>query len=118
MEQAELAKLKGAKLPVVQGVMNYFPRALKEVARVSVYGVNAHGTTLAEKGFLRPEWTEEMYLDAIGRHILDHAIEGEFNPRDGELLHRAQLAWNTLAYLEIYLIKQENEIWTSTGHRF
>lgn len=98
---------KSAKLPVMQGVLAYFPRALKEVARVSAYGASKHAADLSEKGFLRPEYTPEMYLDAIGRHILDREIEGEINHKDGDLLHRAQLAWNALASLEKYLLEME-----------
>lgn len=100
---------KVQKAPVYQGVLAYFPRALLEIAKVSDYGAVKHNTTLAEKGFLRPEYTDEMFLDAEVRHILKRAIEGEVNPEDGDLLHLAQKAWNSLASLEKYLISQEKE---------
>lgn len=89
--------------------MAYFPRALKEVARVSDYGAKKHGFKLSDKGFLAPGYTEEMYQDAIARHIVGRLIEGEVNAADGNLLHRAQLAWNALASLERYLIEQEKD---------
>ena len=106
---APQATAKAAKVPVTQGVFNYFPRALLEVAKVSAFGATKHSVPLAEKGFLRPEYTEEMYEDAIGRHTLALAIEGEVNAADGDLYHRAQRAWNALASLERFLIRAEQE---------
>jgi hypothetical protein len=50
-----------------------------------------------------------MYQDALARHLLDRAIEGEVNAKDGDLLHRAQLAWNALADLEKFLIAEEKK---------
>lgn len=98
---------KRAKPPIYQGLLAYFPRALHEVARVSSYGSVKHQFPLAEKGFLRPEYTVEGYLDASARHVLDRAVEGEVNRRDGDLLHLAQSVWDQLAALEKILIKQE-----------
>jgi hypothetical protein len=103
------AAIKAAKPPVFQGCIAYFPRALREVARVSAYGAKKHGFSLADKGFLDPRYTEEMYQDAICRHITDRLIEGEVCSADGNLLHRAQIAWNALASLERFLIQAELE---------
>ena len=101
--------VKAAKPPVTQGVFQYFPRALLEIAKVSAFGAAKHNVPMSEKGFLRPEYTEVMYEDAIGRHTLALAIEGEVNAADGDLYHRAQRAWNALASLERFLIRQEQE---------
>lgn len=98
---------KKNKPPVYQGVLAYFPRAIKEVARVSQYGLEKHDLDWSDKGFLKPEYPLEMFMDAFSRHMLDLAIEGEINKADGELLHRAQVAWGALASLEKYLIERE-----------
>jgi hypothetical protein len=45
------------------------------------------------------------YSDALGRHIVNLSIDGPFDA-DG-FLHRAQIAWNALASLELYLREQE-----------
>jgi len=57
------SKVKAGKLPVMQGVLAYFPRALLAIAQVSQYGAVKHDAPLSEKGFLRPEYTPDMYLD-------------------------------------------------------
>jgi hypothetical protein len=100
---------KQAKVPITRGCINYFPRALMEVARVSVYGAKKHNAELNDKGFLRPEYTLDMYEDAITRHQVALAIEGEINEEDGGLYHRAQRAWNALASLEKFLIEEERK---------
>jgi hypothetical protein len=103
------AEEKATKVPVWQGCIQYFPRALKEVAKVSEFGAKKHGFKMSDKGFLDPRYTEEMYQDAIARHIVAKLIEGEVNEADGNLYHRAQLAWNALASLERFLIELEKE---------
>lgn len=105
----ESANEKASKIPVYRGCMAYFPRALEEVAKVSRFGTEKHNVALEEKGFLRPEYTPAMYADAIGRHLLALQTEGEINIEDDGLLHRAQLAWNALASLEMFLIEKEKE---------
>lgn len=103
------AAIKAAKAPVFQGCIAYFPRALREVARVSAFGAKKHGFDLADKGFLDPRYTEAMYQDAICRHIVDRLTEGEVCEADGGLYHRAQIAWNALASLERFLLELELE---------
>lgn len=99
---------KLAKAPLFQGCFNYFPRALKEVARVSALGAQKHQFSMADKGFLNPEYTEFGYLDSAMRHVADEAIEGPVNEEDGKLYHRAQAAWNLLASLEKMLIAMDD----------
>ena len=109
MSPDEAAAAKATKVPLWQGCLAYFPRALMEVAKVSEFGAKKHGFQLSDKGFLHPGYTEEMYEDAIARHIVGLLTEGEVNAADGNLLHRAQRAWNALASLEKYLIQVEKE---------
>ena len=87
--------------PVYSGVMVYFPKALREVSRVSKSGNDQHHP---EKPLHwdRNKSTDE--LDALARHLLDHSV----NPLDDDgQLHIAKVAWRALAYLEKYLEKQE-----------
>jgi hypothetical protein len=105
----EAAAAKAAKLPIFQGCIAYFPRALAEVAKVSDFGAKKHGFKLSDKGFLDPRYTEEGYQDAICRHIVGRLMDGEVNAADGDLYHRAQLAWNALASLERFLLELEKE---------
>lgn len=82
-------------LPMTTGVLDYFPLALAEIARVSVEGNKQHnpGQPL--------HWAKEKstdHADCIMRHLVDR---GKFDV-DGQL-HSAKLAWRALALLEIEL---------------
>jgi hypothetical protein len=103
----EAARNKAGKPPVFNGLINYFPRALSEVAKVSAYGAKKHSFDLADLGFLDPRYPIEGMTDAMARHIVALATEGEVNIKDGDVYHRAQVAWNALASLEKILLKEE-----------
>lgn len=80
-------------IPIVTGLMDYFPDALVEVARVSKAGNDKHnpGEPL--------HWTRGRstdHADSIGRHLLDR---GSIDPDTG-MLHTAELAWRALALLQ------------------
>jgi dATP/dGTP diphosphohydrolase len=80
-------------IPVTTGVLDYFPAALVEVARVSFVGNEKHnpGQPL--------HWSRGKsndHADAIGRHLLER---GSVDPDTG-LRHSAQLAWRALANLQ------------------
>lgn len=84
--------------PPVGLLFESFPRALKEVARVAGYGEKEYGRgnwAHVENGQIR-------YKDAMGRHILDRAIDGDISPETG-LYHLAQVVWNGLAELELFM---------------
>lgn len=92
------AKLDYGKVPVVRGVLQYFPRALLAVGQVSEAGARKYswkGWESVPDGIVR-------YRDALGRHILYEDIEGPIDSDTG-LLHAAQIAWNALAVLEMML---------------
>lgn len=101
---------KYAKDPVWAGVLARFPLALREVAKVSAWGTKKHEVPIDDMSFLTIPDAYRVYSDACGRHLLDEAVEGPVNAADGGLLHPAQLAWDALARLEVYLRGQEKEL--------
>ena len=83
--------------PVYSGVIKYFPDALQEVARVSYIGNEQHnpGQPLH---WDRSKSQDE--LDALSRHLTDHATVD----MDGDgCLHLAKVAWRALAALQKHL---------------
>lgn len=109
-EMSEATKAKYKKTPVYQGVFARFPRALKEIAKVSVFGTNKHQVPLSDMSYMDIPNAYVIYTDATARHLVNEAIEGPINHEDGDLLHPAQLAWDALARLEIYLRDQEVKV--------
>jgi hypothetical protein len=95
------------KAPIFQGLLDYFPRALEAVAQVSAAGAAKY----AWKGWEGVENGYNRYQNALGRHQLKRAIEGpwdsQFSEQGVKVLHDAQVAWNSLAALEIYLKGQD-----------
>ena len=91
-------------LPIGTGVLDYFPKALAEVARVSKVGNDQHnpGEPLH---WDRSKSTDES--DALIRHFL----ERDKKDNDGTL-HAAKMAWRSLSFLE-KLIEQRNAEKTS-----
>lgn len=85
----------------LRDVYQEFPRAMREIARVTAYGATKH----APRGWqtFEPEYGMNYHRSKIGRHLLDLELDGPVNESDGQLLHAAQVAWNALAYLENYL---------------
>ena len=98
---------KYSKTPVALGCVLYFPRSMLEIAKVSVFGCKKHNTTVGSTGYIDVPDAENVYREAEGRHMLAEAIGGPVNAQDGDLLHKAQKAWNALADLEVFLYQQE-----------
>lgn len=96
-------KYDGGKIPVFRGAIDYFPRAIEQVAAVSAFGA----TKYAWKGWENVSEGFERYSDAMVRHITKRA-QGELKDSDSGLLHEAHTAWNALARLELLLREQEN----------
>ncbi len=101
LSKATAAKYQ--KIPVFQGTIGRFPRAMREIATVSVFGANKHQVPMGDMSYLDVPDAENVYLNAESRHLVAEVIEGPANHEDGELLHKAQKAWNALADLEVYL---------------
>lgn len=92
------AKLDAGKAPVIRGAVQYFPRALKAVAEHSQKGADKYSWN----GWERVADGVNRYGDAMGRHIVDEAIEGPIDSQTGSL-HQTAVAWNALARLELML---------------
>lgn len=87
-------------MPIALGVLDYFPLALAEIAKVSKAGNDQHnpGQPL--------HWAKEKsmdHADCIVRHLIDRGSKDEDDMR-----HSAKLAWRALALLQIELEKEEN----------
>lgn len=89
------------KTPVFLGLFAYFPKALAEVARVSVSGNEQH---LNGQDLHWDRGKSNQHLDSGSRHLLDHAA-GEVYDNDSQR-HLAKTVWRFLAQLEIELEKE------------
>lgn len=105
----DATKAKYSKAPITNGVLWRFPRALKAIAEVSAWGTRKHNVPIDDLSYLDLPRAYEVYTDAVGRHLLAEGLEGPINEEDAGLYHAAQLAWNALARLEIFLRNQELE---------
>jgi hypothetical protein len=81
-------------IPIVTGVIDYFPDALAAVAELSRIGNDKHnpGQPL--------HWSRDLsndHADCIGRHLLER---GQIDPDTG-VRHSTQLAWRALALLQL-----------------
>lgn len=78
--------------PITSGVLDYFPDAIAEVARVSKAGNDQHnpGQPLH---WVRGKSTD--HADCIVRHLMDRGTMDE----DGQR-HSAKIAWRALALLQ------------------
>lgn len=86
-------------LPIATGVLDYFPLALAEIARVSKAGNDQHNGPNSPLHWDRTKSVDES--DSLIRHFL----EREKKDTDG-MYHAAKVCWRSLAYLEKLL---ENE---------
>ena len=89
-------------IPLCTGVLDYFPAALAEVARVSKTGNDQHnpGEPL--------HWAREKstdHADCIVRHLMERGTVDT----DG-MRHSAKLAWRALALLQTELEAEVEEL--------
>lgn len=83
--------------PVYSGVINYFPNAIREVAKASFVGSKQHHPDAPVHWDMSKSKDE---ADCLMRHLMDH----HENPVDDDgVLHAAKAAWRALALLERYL---------------
>jgi hypothetical protein len=92
------AERKG--IPITSGVLDYFPLAIAEVARVSKAGNDQHnpGQPL--------HWAKGKsmdHADCIPRHLIDRGSRDT----DG-MRHSAKLAWRALALLQTELEQEQS----------
>jgi hypothetical protein len=87
------------KPPVFEGVLEYFPLAILEIAKVSAMGAQKYdwgNWVHVQDGYKR-------YTSALCRHLVG---KGDLDFDDeSNLLHAAHVAWNSLARLELILKK-------------
>jgi len=88
------------KLPIGTGVLDYFPMALAEIARVSKVGNDQHNGPNSPLHWDRLKSTDES--DALIRHFL----ERDKKDSDGTY-HAAKMCWRSLSYLEKLLEQEE-----------
>lgn len=82
-------------IPVITGVLDYFPLAIAEVARLSKAGNDQHNPGKP----LHWDRTKSLdHADCIGRHLIDRGTVDA----DGQR-HSAKLAWRALALLQTEL---------------
>lgn len=98
-QHAPGAKLDAGK-PEVGLITSGMPRALLAVAQVGTFGAIKY----TREGWLHVRDGQRRYTDAMLRH---HLVEHEVLDHDSGLLHMAQVAWNALARLELFLREQE-----------
>lgn len=80
-------------VPLCSGVLDYFPAALAEVARVSKAGNDKHNPG---EPLHHARGKSMDHADCIARHLLER---GTVDPEDG-LPHSGKLAWRALALLQ------------------
>lgn len=106
------AKLDAGKTPIFRGAIDYFPRALTKVAGVSFAGAMKY----TWKGWESVPDGINRYSDAGLRHKVKESIEGPYDldflngTPSQKILHKAQVAWNDLAVLELYLREHPEEM--------
>ena len=83
------------QIPIVSGVLDYFPLAIAEVAKCSWAGNQQHHP---DKPLHWDKTKSTDNADCIGRHLIDR---GKFDT-DGQR-HSAKLAWRALALLQLEL---------------
>ena len=88
--------------PIFSGVLDYFPDAIRAVARCSYAGNEQHnpGTALH---WDRSKSGDE--LDALTRHLMDAGTIDS----DG-IRHSAKVAWRALANLQKEIEREENDL--------
>lgn len=89
--------------PIATGVLDYFPKALAEVSKVSKAGNDQHNGEGTPLHWDRSKSTDEA--DALIRHFLER---GKIDS-DG-MRHSAKVAWRALALLEKELEENTNAV--------
>ena len=82
-------------IPVYSGVLAYFPDAIMEIAKCSSAGQKQHNPN-KPLGWDRSKSGDE--LDAMMRHLLDHAKGNEFD--DCGTRHIVKCGWRILAFIQ------------------
>ena len=81
--------------PIYSGVISYFPDAIKEIAKASYEGQIQHNP---DKPLAWDRSKSGDELDAMMRHLIDHASGEEFD--DCGTRHIVKCGWRILAYIQ------------------
>ena len=79
-----------------------FNDAIKELIRVCTFGANKY----ARSSWKNVENAERRYKDAMARHFIDQFVEDK--DEESGLYHKAHLAWNALAVLQLEIERKRN----------
>jgi hypothetical protein len=81
-----------------------FPDAINELVKVCTFGARKY----ARSSWKDVSEAEVRYEDALARHFLSQYVEAK--DQESELYHKAHLAWNALATLQMMIKKdRQNE---------
>jgi hypothetical protein len=80
-------------LPIITGVLDYFPDAIAEVAELSRIGNDQHN---AGQPLHWSKHKSSDHVDCLGRHLLDRGTRDTDTVR-----HSTKVAWRALAALQI-----------------
>jgi len=81
-------------VPLVTGVLDYFPAALAAVARLSKFGNDKHNPG-EDLHWARSKSND--HADCIARHLVDRGV---IDPETG-MSHTVEVAWRALALLQL-----------------
>ena len=81
--------------PIYSGVISYFPLAFAEIAKASYVGQMQHNP---DKPLAWDRSKSGDELDAMMRHLIDHASGEEFD--DDGVRHIVKCGWRILAYIQ------------------
>lgn len=88
------------KIPIATGVLDYFPLALAEIAKVSKIGNDQHNGVDSPLHWDRSKSGD--HADALIRHFMERGTVDEFGARAS-----AQMAWRALALLQLEMEKEK-----------
>ena len=93
-------KLGNKAFPIYEGVIKYFPDAIREVAHLSLVANEQHHPE-KELHWDKSKSTDD--LDAMMRHLCQWASGQTFD--DDGIMHMAKVAWRALAAFQRYYDK-------------
>jgi len=100
-EEETPIKFTRKQTPIFTGVLNYFPDAIREIAKCSYVGQQQHNP---DKPLAWDRSKSGDELDALSRHLL----EAGTIDTDG-IKHSAKVAWRALANLQKEIEKDSNK---------
>jgi Domain of unknown function (DUF5664) len=95
------------KAQIYKGVLQQFPLAISEIAKLSEHGAEKYSW----ENWKIVDNAISRYSDALMRHLLEEAKDNDTDPESG-FYHAVHTAWNALARLELLLDDEKHrELW-------